>query len=382
MPRDIKLLTIFVSCPQDLPPERSVLESVIDELNQKLRDSHSVEFRTMGWGSLVPGVGPDAQAVINNQVGEDYDIYIGILGHRFGTQTPRAGSGTEEEFERAYQRWRNVPDTVRILFYFKSASDAPLQELDLAQLGKVQEFRRRISPQVLYSNFKTADDFLKQVRDHLWQLIIREWKAGKWTVPTSAPVKIEAQLPSSLSDGDSTGQKRPGETISESEGEEEEDAAGMLDAVVEAQESMDAGLAALSRITIINAENNSKLEEHAKEIAAINSSGVNARHLRTAVNAAADDMAHYARSLRAEVPVFIAGFSLAFSSLETALAAWIGRGSPQAHRSRGNSRRFGQWYCGDSVFSRFGCPLSRNNCGDPQTYVPTEKGLAFNENTA
>jgi len=69
-------------------------------------------------------------------------------------------------------------------------------------------------------------------------------------------VKIEAQLPSSLSDGDSTGQKRPGETISESEGEEEEDAAGMLDAVVEAQESMDAGLAALSRITIINAENN------------------------------------------------------------------------------------------------------------------------------
>jgi len=172
----------------------------------------------MGWGSLVPGVGPDAQAVINNQVGEDYDIYIGILGHRFGTQTPRAGSGTEEEFERAYQRWRNVPDTVRILFYFKSASDVPLQELDLAQLGKVQEFRRRISPQVLYSNFKTADDFLKQVRDHLWQLIIREWKAGRWTVPTSAPVKIEAQLPSSLSDGDSTGQKRPGETISESEG--------------------------------------------------------------------------------------------------------------------------------------------------------------------
>jgi len=139
MPRDIKLLTIFVSCPQDLAPDR--LESVIDELNQKLRDSHSVEFRTMGWGSLVSGVGPDAQAVINNQVGEDYDIYIFILGHHFGTQTPRAGSGTEEEFERAYQRWRNVPDTVRILFYFKSASDVPLQELDLAQLGKVQEFR-------------------------------------------------------------------------------------------------------------------------------------------------------------------------------------------------------------------------------------------------
>jgi len=75
---------------------------------------------------------------------------------------------------------------------------------------------------------------------------------------------------------DSTGQKRPVVTISESEGEEEEDAAGMLHAVVEAGESMDAGLAALSRITIINAENNSKLEEHAKEIAAINSSGVNA----------------------------------------------------------------------------------------------------------
>jgi hypothetical protein len=255
MPRDIKLLTIFVSCPQDLAPERSVLESVIDELNQKLRDSHSVEFRT--------------------------------------------------------------------------ASDVPVQELDLAQLGKVQEFRKRISPQVLYSNFKTPDDFLKQVRDHLWQLIMHEWKGGKWTVPASAPAKTAAQLPSTLSNGDSVGQKRPAETISESEEEGEEYAAGLLDAVVEAQESMEAGLAALSRITTITAENNSKLERHAKEIGSINSSGGNARHLRTAVNAAADDIAAYARSLRAEVPAFIAGFSLAFSSLETALAAWIEEGHPK-----------------------------------------------------
>ena len=43
-------------------------------------------------------MGSDPQQIINSQVSDEYDIFIGILWTRFGTPTERAGSGTEEEF--------------------------------------------------------------------------------------------------------------------------------------------------------------------------------------------------------------------------------------------------------------------------------------------
>ncbi|MYD31374.1 MAG: DUF4062 domain-containing protein, partial [Nitrospira sp. SB0661_bin_20] len=53
-----------------------------------------------------PGFGKDPQDVINKQISDAYDIFIGIMWTRFGTPTPRAGSGTEEEFLRAYDRYK------------------------------------------------------------------------------------------------------------------------------------------------------------------------------------------------------------------------------------------------------------------------------------
>jgi len=61
---------------------------------------------------------------INNLNLPSYDIFIGILWKKFGTLTGRACSGTEEEFNRAYERYKENPSKLRIMFYFKTA---PLQ---------------------------------------------------------------------------------------------------------------------------------------------------------------------------------------------------------------------------------------------------------------
>ena len=52
-----------------------------------------------------PGLGLDVQQVVTEQIPCDYEVYVGILCTRVGTPTPRALSGTVEEFEDARRRW-------------------------------------------------------------------------------------------------------------------------------------------------------------------------------------------------------------------------------------------------------------------------------------
>ena len=73
---------------------------------------------------LVRGSVPTHKTVINRQLPDDCDIFLGVMWARFGTATPRAGSGTEEEFERALTRHQANSRSVMILFYFKQASFA------------------------------------------------------------------------------------------------------------------------------------------------------------------------------------------------------------------------------------------------------------------
>jgi hypothetical protein len=52
----------------------------------------------------------------------DYDVYIGVLKHRFGTPTGRYGSGTEKEYRDALKRWK-ADGSPWILFYFSHGQD-------------------------------------------------------------------------------------------------------------------------------------------------------------------------------------------------------------------------------------------------------------------
>src|ERR1044071_5111778 len=129
MPRYEMVLRVFVSSPGDVNEERVALEDVVRDLNKSLTGHLGARFDLVRWETDVePGVGDEPQAVINAQIGADYDIFIGILWKHFGTPTKTAGSGTEAEFRLALERCRNNPDTLRVLFYFKTAPPPSLKD--------------------------------------------------------------------------------------------------------------------------------------------------------------------------------------------------------------------------------------------------------------
>jgi hypothetical protein len=199
LPRQVTHLVVFVSCPDNLGTERDIVKSVVPELNQVFEQSHSIALDVLTWADLLPGVGSEGQDVINSQVDGTYDIYLGILGARFGDPTRTAGSGTEEEFDHAYQRYVSDPTKVRILFYFKDSLEHGVLKLDVDQLRKVQEFRAKLKKEgVLYAQFRNSDEFLKLIKEHLSSLVTKQWDKGRWRVMSRAEIVASPNLPDAL----------------------------------------------------------------------------------------------------------------------------------------------------------------------------------------
>ena len=187
MPRSITLYRVFVASPSDVADEREAIEEVIRELNLSAVEAQGAQLQLLKWEThAFPDFGTDVQDVVNRQIGDDYDIFLGVMWTRFGTPTSRAGSGTAEEFERAFARYQRDRDALRLMLYFK---DAPLEpsKLDLQQLGEVRQFQERVGNLGgLYWKFKDRSELEKLLRLQLTR-VLRELSGRQSISASSVP---------------------------------------------------------------------------------------------------------------------------------------------------------------------------------------------------
>ena len=174
-PQNKTVLNVFVASPSDVSDERGIVNDLILDINEYFSKRTGKRFESIGWEKdVVPGFGPDPQTVINDQIPQDYEIFIGIIWNTIGTPTKRAESGTVEEFNKAKARYDSDPSSVRLMLYFKDALPMSMRDIDPDQLKRVREFKASIADTALYSEFTSTDDFSKKVRHHL-QTILLEW---------------------------------------------------------------------------------------------------------------------------------------------------------------------------------------------------------------
>jgi hypothetical protein len=294
MAERVTILKIFVSSPDDVSEERRHLDDVIRDLNTAWGKRLGLRLELVKWEThTFPNAGPDAQSVVNAQIGDDYDLFLGILWKRFGTPTPRAGSGTQEEFEKAYKRFKANPDELRIMFYFKDAPVFP-NELDTDQLKLVQDFRKELQERgVLYHSYTSVEEFGNLAQLHLSHHV-EEW-GRTWQTRKPQPVQALAE-PSTVS-------AIPADTTLLSE----EDGEGFLDLIELGADSLQALHEVSERITEATATFGQKLDKNREELDKLKSpapSMESVKHYKRLVNAAADDMDKFAARLGTEVPIF------------------------------------------------------------------------------
>jgi hypothetical protein len=168
MPQVEKLL-IFLASPGDVPIERRYVEEIVADLNRTVASVKKFILQVVRWeNDAFPGYGMDAQALINAQIAEmaGYALFVGIMWNRIGTPTPRAESGTVEEFERAVEAFAQSgqPD---IWFYFRQAASALNTEEQLAQRGKVLAFEKQVRANGMPWTYKNPADFRDKFRNQL-----------------------------------------------------------------------------------------------------------------------------------------------------------------------------------------------------------------------
>lgn len=290
MPRQEHVVSVFVASPGDLKDERASLEEIIREFNQTQSRERGFRFELVRWETnAYPGVGQDAQDVINKQIPNDYDVFIGIMWHRFGTPTGRADSGTIEEFEQAKKRHDDDPKSVQIMFYFK---DAPLppSHIDPQQLAKVAAFRKALGEEgTFYWTFNDLRDFERLLRIH----VIRQaqtWHRKLTTVNTRKP------------------EPQPDRQVAtRSEAVIDEEDLGLLD-LAEVFEERFGELARITeRMTSESKEFGERISAHTRDInqLAVGSEGaIDPRAAKRLLAKQARDMDQFASRLEAEIPHF------------------------------------------------------------------------------
>jgi Domain of unknown function (DUF4062) len=290
VPRTELVLRIFVAAPEDVQDEVSILSEIIEELNRAHSRDSGIRLEVLHWrADAIPAMGTDPQAIINNQIGAEYDIFVGILWTRFGTPTPRAKSGFEEEFNNAYAQYQKDPNSKRVMLYFKSAPVTP-ESIDPDQLSALREFRARIKDQTLYSTFADREAFANGIRFHLTRHIQLWSRMQRHSGPQ--PLQPVAQVP-----------------IAKADTEAEE---GLLDLMEVFTAEMAKAQVAVERIIELQSENTARTELNTKQLQAIAKEPLDQRNrlLKQLFSVVAGDLNNLAKGLNEQA-----------MSLEDALAA-------------------------------------------------------------
>lgn len=189
---EIKLFKCFVSSPSDTVKERDACDKAFAYINKTIGQSFNFRVEGLRWESDVrPAFGNNSQQVINNQIGKDYDIFIGIMAKKFGTPTSRAGSGTEEEFNQAYDRFVRK-EKVELMFYF-SNEQVQLNDVDGNELEKVKAFKRKIATLGgLYNQYASVQEFEEKIRNHLTNFFLKEVVEPKMAQSPSSSPNLDA----------------------------------------------------------------------------------------------------------------------------------------------------------------------------------------------
>lgn len=165
---NVKIYKCFIGSPSDTQKERQYCKEVFIDINKTIGEKFNFRIESLMWeDDCRPEFGDDGQEVINRQLLlKEYNIFIGIMWARFGSPTKRAESGTVEEFEDAYQKYKDNKG-MEICVYFNK-QDIPQEKMDTEQISQVFGFKNKVSELGgLYHEYYGAEQFKEELRTHL-----------------------------------------------------------------------------------------------------------------------------------------------------------------------------------------------------------------------
>jgi small GTP-binding protein len=171
--RQQRILRIVAASPNDVKAERDVLASVIDEVNRLVAFDRGLQLELSRWETdAYPGFHSEGPQGLIDPILKitDCDLLIGIFWKKFGTPTADGQTGTEHEFNLAYEAWKEK-GCPQIFFYFNKKLSAPQSSAEAEQWKQVLEFKNKFPKEGLWWPYEGEAEFEKLARNHLINFI-------------------------------------------------------------------------------------------------------------------------------------------------------------------------------------------------------------------
>lgn len=182
---DLKTYRVFIASPGDVLHERETAFRVIEQINCKLKETHSlVKLEISAWEHAHPDIGLPQEVILKQIPIEKCDILIAVFWKRFGlppgSQRPSDGqpylSGTERELDEAIQARQNSKNDRPAIMIYRKLDPVPaeMSDEDFEQLQRVRTYLKNFEPggatPALISKF-TGDQFAEQLTENLLKVI-------------------------------------------------------------------------------------------------------------------------------------------------------------------------------------------------------------------
>ena len=307
MPRNETILNVFIASPSDVAEERKTLESIIQELNKTWSHNLNLRFDLIKWETdTYPSFADYPQSVINDQIDDNYDIFIAIFWSKAGTPTETADSGTIEEFDRAYQKYLKDKTAVEIMIYFKDQPISP-SKLNIEQLSKLQNLKTSLGEKGgLYWTFEDSKEFETLLRVHLSKV------AQKWAKKISSNNTI-------INNNDPAKQQPPSELF------DDDDDYGILDYFEIFEDKMSVMTSGLVSISEATDKVGSQFITRTHEINSLTASGekIDPSRARRILKLSGDDLDRFSETVELQVSIVSNSREDAFEALSKALALQV-----------------------------------------------------------
>jgi hypothetical protein len=157
-----KIVEVFLASPGDMEVERAIVRECVNTFNDQWgSEFFGLMFHVIGW-EAVPSVAQRPQARINEEANKS-DVFIGLLGRRWGTESGEYSSGFYEEFQVARQRLKTT-GRPEISMFFRTPAKALLDDIG-PQLSLVRQFRQELidGKEIYFHDFDADEDLRRHV---------------------------------------------------------------------------------------------------------------------------------------------------------------------------------------------------------------------------
>lgn len=197
-------LRVFVSSPNDVEEERSIVEQIIEKVSYTCKESLGVELQCVTWDKFVPQApnlpAESIQDILNAEI-KKCQIFILILWKRYGSkEIGQPKSNTQREAETALDLLKR-DRKIMFLSYFR---DIPINYDAGSQQKGVEAFRDNLQKQgIWFKNYPSPSVFQELVTHDLYRTVMRYrlstlkhralgkfWILGKPDRPTSPNLAI------------------------------------------------------------------------------------------------------------------------------------------------------------------------------------------------